>query len=49
MNDKYIIYLNDPNKSGLHHQDPLSENGDVMGEFRHLSSHEAEACSCTQM
>lgn len=32
-------YLNDPNQGRLHHQNPLSENGDVMGEFSYLRSH----------
>lgn len=32
----HIVYLDDPNQSCLHHQDPLSENGDVMGEFSYL-------------
>lgn len=31
-----IVYLDDSNQSCLHHQDALSENGDVMGEFSYL-------------
>lgn len=38
------MYLNDPNQRGLHHQDALSENRDVMSEFCHLQLHETEGC-----
>ena len=31
-------YLDDPHQGGLHHQNPLGEDGDGVGELGHLTS-----------